>query len=607
MFLCDVIIFSQKDVIHMNVVIIDSGISLDIIPNISNGIAITKKGNEFLAAEEFNDEIGHGTAVAQLFLKNIENKKDLILNVIKLEGSSKYGYNIDTLLYALDYLNKKFSCDLLIICSGIRTYSPDLHSKLKDLYNKGTIIFSAFDNYGSMSYPAAFDCVIGVDIYEFVNTEKHAFISFKDGPINIIANNKPFKVKWLDEKNNIVKGSSFACADIAGIFANYHMMNLENSIRKNCYNFLTYYSSDDNIKIKHQKNTLNNCKIAVAFPFNKEIHALALNQDLLLFEMLDFYDVRQSGRVNIEIQKLLRCQKNTKKIKNIDDLDWEGDFDTFILGHCDKLRNSLSFNIVDEIIKKCTQYKKYLISLDNLENYNLAEGMFYYPYVGFNDIPYYNRGKMYVTDVPVLGVFGTSSKQGKFTLQLMLRRLFKANGFSVAQIGTEPTAALFGMDYVFPMGYNSSVYTSSNDNIAILNNYIHGCELKNPDIIIVGSQSCTCPYNILNINLFTLPQIEFLFGTQPDVVVLCVNVCDDITYVKRTLKTLEGVVDCKVIAFVLFPRKMSVNIEMISAFALDNESQEYKKILEDIFQLPVYSLDFCDIQRLFNYIIDYLS
>lgn len=52
---------------------------------------------------------------------------------------------------------------------------------------------------------------------------------------------------------------------------------------------------------------------------------------------------------------------------------------------------------------------------------------------------------------------------------------------------------------------------------------------------------------------------------------------------------------------------MSVNIEMISAFALDNESQEYKKILEDIFQLPVYSLDFCDIQRLFNYIIDYLS
>ena len=114
-----------------------------------------------------------------------------------------------------------------------------------------------------------------------------------------------------------MKGSSFACADIAGIFANYHMMNLENSIRKNCYNFLTYYSSDDNIKIKHQKNTLNNCKIAVAFPFNKEIHALALNQDLLLFEMLDFYDVRQSGRVNIEIQKLLRCQKNTKKISGM--------------------------------------------------------------------------------------------------------------------------------------------------------------------------------------------------------------------------------------------------------------------------------------------------
>lgn len=65
-------------------------------------------------------------------------------------------------------------------------------------------------------------------------------------------------------------------------------------------------------------------------------------------------------------------------------------------------------------------------------------------------------GKLYRNPKPVLGVFGTSSRQGKFTLQLILRKHFTELGYVIGQIGTEPTAALFEMDADFHFGYNTN-------------------------------------------------------------------------------------------------------------------------------------------------------
>jgi hypothetical protein len=60
-------------------------------------------------------------------------------------------------------------------------------------------------------------------------------------------------------------------------------------------------------------------------------------------------------------------------------------------------------------------------------------------------------------ECPVLGVFGTSASQGKFTLQLALRRRLLQLGYEISQVGTEHHAALFGMDLAFPMGHGSTV------------------------------------------------------------------------------------------------------------------------------------------------------
>lgn len=207
---------------------------------------------------------------------------------------------------------------MLIISSGIRTYNDELYRKLKLINLKETIIFSAFDNFGSMSYPAAFDFVIGVDTSDVININSDSFIAILNNPINIITKKKFYRIKWINDKTNIVKGSSFSCGEIAGEFANYFMKNKEDNPNKVFFNFIEEYS--DIVVQNRNKNIgdISHCKKAVVFPFNKEIHALACNEDILTLDIHDYYDVRQSGKVGIEINKLLKhCNNNKQNVLTV--------------------------------------------------------------------------------------------------------------------------------------------------------------------------------------------------------------------------------------------------------------------------------------------------
>ena len=140
-----------------------------------------------------------------------------------------------------------------------------------------------------------------------------------------------------------------------------------------------------------------------------------------------------------------------------------------------------------------------------------------------------------------------------------MREILLKQGYNVGQIGTEPSAQLFGIDYCYPMGYNSSVYITGYDTIRYLN-YIENdlCE-QCKDIIIVGSQSGTVPYDFGNISQYTIPQYELLMGANPDCVILCINPFDEIDYIKRTVNYIESIIDCKVIALVVFPMTLNNN------------------------------------------------
>lgn len=68
----------------------------------------------------------------------------------------------------------------------------------------------------------------------------------------------------------------------------------------------------------------------------------------------------------------------------------------------------------------------------------------YFPKIANQIFPRNQFGKLYLVNKPVICVAGTSSSQGKFSLQLSLREKFISAGYRIGQLGTEPTSLLFG-------------------------------------------------------------------------------------------------------------------------------------------------------------------
>ena len=299
------------------------------------------------------------------------------------------------------------------------------------------------------------------------------------------------------------------------------------------------------------------------------------------------------------------------KINNIKNIEWDS-FDTLIIGHTDALSSILNRDeIVHNLIMTAQNYGKNVYSYDDLGylGYKNSNNI-YFPVVSEDNVPPYRFGMLYRISKPVLGIFGTSPKQGKFTLQLKLREMFLSNGYNIGQLGTEPNSLLFGFDTVFPMGYNSSVKIKDEDCVNYLNNEINRmCEAEK-DIIIVGSQSGTVTYDTGNLSQYNISQYNFLIGTQPDVVILCVNPYDEPDLIKRTIKFIESSVNkCKVIALVVFP--MDIRDDWRGFYGekeklSDEKYIQVKNRLTRTTRKPVYKLgddnDTADLyQRIINY------
>ena len=552
------------------IVIIDTGIDLNNVifqEHIHDGVYIRSIDDSQFEVQTYascksciHDDIGHGSAIAGIILSHNPNVQFIIVKVFDL---TNFFSEENKLVFALDYISKHFEFDIINMSLGVLSIndSHSLQSICMELYMQNRIIVSAFDNNGAISFPAAFDYVFGVTSGAECYLSDD-FYCVDDTIVNICAKGNRQMVYWKNGQKIYSSGNSYACAHFTGIISKYSCLHsieeTKRLLKEKCKGIISPNSMNSKSNSQYLCSPVSTYKRVCLFPFNKEMHGLVRFSDKLPFELVNVYDTKYSARVGASASKLLRMMlPRDYLIKSIDDIDWNS-FDTIILGHLDELYAlSRKENGKRELITKIIQHKKNIYAFDDVEDY-LPDGIdniktsIFIPKINTADVYRTPFGKLYKQDKPVLGVFGTSSKQGKFTLQLLLRYEMQNRGYELFQVGTEPSSLLYGMDLVFPCGYNSTVSIERDDVIYYLNKKIYEAS-RNADLIIVGGQSGLIPRDESNTSNFDYTQLEFLYATLPDAVVLCINSNDSFEIVERCIKFLEATSNCRVLALAIYP------------------------------------------------------
>ncbi len=605
----------MKSKINYDVVIIDSGVTLFHSKEKITGIFLDiKETGEYCLSNDLKDEINHGTGIYGVIKQH--NQEATIFN-IKICDNNHRIPTIEDLYYALSYIKENINCKIINMSLAINLLDniqilEKLEYMCNYLMNQGIILVSAFDNLGSISYPAAFNSVIGVT--SGYNCQKITDIEYI-GDIYVDVAGKGNEQKVISNKGNymLAKGNSLACAHITGMISS-HIVNNKNS-KKYVLDILRRYAIQifhSNDKIMVSRPCFDNFQKVVIFPFNKEMHSLIRFQDMLKFKIIDIYDIKYSGYVHSSVNQILNIDsKKNYNIKNIEYLDYES-FDTLIIGCTDKIETIENIKQkIDIVLKKCVEMGKNIYSFDDRENDLRTYQNYFSPKIRKNVYPSIAYGKLFRNPKPVVGIFGTSSRQGKFSLQLILRRELLKKGYLVGQIGSEPTSLLFGMDESFHFGYNANPEIARYDTVSYLNYAINNLVKKDIDLIIVGCQSRTIPIDNGNLNNFTFAQIEFLFATQPDVIVLCINPWDDYTYIYNTIQFIKSAVNANTVALVVYPFDIELNSQenCYTTIKLTSDKYNYLKIqLEKQFLIPVFNLDYKqDYERLTEVVIEVLQ
>lgn len=537
-------------------------------------------GEQILTYCGKNDDVGHGTAVC--FIISTTSYKCAIHSVKIMGHNMKCSSR--RLIDALKFIDADLDCDIIHLSLGV--YQDENTKELEDICNKitskGTIIICAFDNDGLISYPAAFPCVIGVDWHEYcVHPNQYYYI--ENSPVNILGIGSNQRVPWLEDSYKVVAGSSFAAPHITKLVSSaitdgFCRADVLQYLKRNAAALYTEpqtcYKPLDQLKIKK----------AILFPYSKEICSLVRYHDMLNFEIAGVYDLPIFGRVGKSISSITDINEmDGLHISDYSKIDWSSDFDTIVVGHLDLINKITYTDFGENILNHALRENKNIYFFDGNEMHKNRGIDINFPQIELSQIPRNTQGKLHKIPCPVLGVCGTAPNQGKFSIQMVLRRAFLKLGYIVGQLGTEPQSMLFGFDYVVPIGYGAKNELTISDSVLMYNSFLNQIyRNKHPDIIIAGSQSHTVPNNWGNLGFYPMNQFAFLLGVEPDVIILCIEVDDEYEYIERTICFLESYFESKVIALAFLPVQKTRNWVIKRLFSTTLDESEITKKKEEL-------------------------
>ena len=577
---------------NMKVVVIDTGVdtSHPMLKQYKDNITIISNIGKMTLNRK--DSIGHGTAIIYSLLKNMEDLEIISLNIFdKSEEVCE-----ELLIESLEYVYSNIKANIIHISSGI-VYPKELE-RLEIICNmfeeKKVFIVSAFDNEGRMSYPACLESVIGVSISNYC-CKNNDYILVENSPINFLTTTNRFYLPSSNKKMKFVAGSSFSSIFITlkllEVLRAYSFNELYEEIKRDAIDIISFEFEE-----KETNFDISNIRNAAIFPFNKEMHSLISNADLLNFKIKRVFDLPFSTSIGKNTSEIVFKENGVSlQIESISKFLNNEIFgiDTIIVGHIYELQGVYKTNYIELIIKFCLNKKIKVYFLDDLDivssdicSLDTSNSFYFYSNTNiwptdFQDITF---GKQYNILNLCLAVCGTSPHQGKLNVQLDLRRDFLEQGYTVSQIGTEPTSNLYGMDLMFHNGYGTNVKLSGKNEILYYSYKIRS--LPKSDITIVGFQSNTISYSFGNVGFYPISQQNLLLATRPDLIVLCINIQDDKKYIKNTIFYLTEILDAKVLAIVIYPRKFknyiyTVSNELeVSKFEIQEKINEIKNFFD---------------------------
>lgn len=559
---------------------------------------------EVLIQKGGGDQFGHGTAVCGIICEHCPNVEIISFQLFKS------GINIDSEdLYAvLNYVYSCFPVSLIHLSIGCQMCSNlgELKQLCHNIVKSGITIVSAFDNEGSMSYPASIDCVIGVD-WSVECKKNNDTIFIENSPVNVLGKGANQRVLWSKESEYmIVSGSSFAAAHVTGII----VKEKAEAVEKNALEIL----KENSIKIMKMSVSEETPKAGEygrigLFPFNKEIESILCFHKQLKGTITHIFDSRLFGRVGRAVKECTYTRdENELVVENIDFLEqYLSEIDTMVIGFTSEIENTVGTNYKESILKLCQNCNVKCFFLGKLPEHIFCEKV-YSPIISKKHIRKNSFHKLRIIATPILMIAGTASKQGKFSLQLMIRDFFEKNNYRVGQWATEPQSQLFGIDEVLPAGYGSALDISETELVEIINYQLGAIEDKDCDIIVSGTQSFQLPYNLIHANMYPSFQNAIISALQPDAILLCVNLHDEVEYIMRTVKYIEAVTMGKVIGLVLYPIKKHQtwsSLEFVSKRAPIEEIEARSKELKENTQIDVFCIE--DIQGIGSAIIEYFE
>lgn len=532
----------------LKVGIIDSGIDIEN----SSLMKYARKTVNIENSREVNDEIGHGTAIADLITRELE-PDELELYIYKLFNKE---LNVDIKDFA-KILELAIGDGIHIINCSLGTIDPsakyELENIIREACDKGIIIISAWNDENYTTWPANFEGVISV---KSGNQKSQTEWNWeKNKHSHFIFRGTEQRVRWKDKSQLFIGGSSFAAALCTRQISNEI---IKNNLSLNFREIEKYLEDNavEKIEINLERSPLihwnkfhTKMKRVGLYPFFKEMHGFVRFRKNLNYEISWIADFSKSKNAAKNTKEILANCNEDIYINNGLPEDHDN-VDTLILGYLDKASEAMQKDLLTEALNYALKKNLNVFSFLPPDNFDEWKRSFInngnwleVPYINYNyalDVLQKVPEKK-AFDTPILGVFGTSSQQGKFTLQLALRYELQKRGFKVAQIGTEHQSGCFGVDFTFPIGYGleKSVTVPLDFYIPFLRRVISELDNEGYDTIIVGAQSgLLSPNPYYYGNLFSR---IFYTGTIPDRSILIYNESDDKTLVDNCSDFIKSI------------------------------------------------------------------